>query len=134
LRLAHFPVRDEWQLRNRIISGYLMVRASPNGNRGGHFARRRLWARCIDGRPMDREELQAIALSYDQTSAPGAAPLLTKDPVPMLVPTLRYPVRRIPTWDLLTESAAHLADRLGMYSEARLASLLDGVAPGERVP
>ncbi|MFH1670328.1 MAG: class I SAM-dependent methyltransferase [Patescibacteria group bacterium] len=64
LLLAHFPVRTENQLRQKIISGWESHIINPTRKPGQAFQWQELYDRCKDSTPITRRELQDIALTY----------------------------------------------------------------------
>lgn len=66
LRLGHFPVRSEAQLRRKIIEGWQSVLANPDRIPGEEFHWEKLVRRCADPQPIDAHELMKIATHYAQ--------------------------------------------------------------------
>lgn len=64
LMLAHFPVRTEKQLRQKIINGWESRIKNPTNKPGQSFQWKQLYDRCKDPTPITHKELQDIALTY----------------------------------------------------------------------
>ncbi|MBU0766913.1 glycosyltransferase family 2 protein [Patescibacteria group bacterium] len=64
LSLAHFPVRSEKQLRNKILKGWESHLANPDRNPGEIYQWEELVGRCRDPKSINKEELRDIALNY----------------------------------------------------------------------
>lgn len=64
LHIAHFPVRNEAQIRKKIINGWESVLSNPDRIPGEEFHWEKLYLRCMDPRPVEPAELSEIALRY----------------------------------------------------------------------
>lgn len=86
LRLAHFPVRGEAQLRRKVLDGWRSQQLRPDHRPGQVFQWEALHARCLDPRPIAPEELRDIAARYasqtEETPALIDDALLTPVPSP----------------------------------------------------
>jgi hypothetical protein len=81
LALAHFPVRAERQLRRKVIAGWESHLQNPHRESGQIFQWEALYARCRDPRPIDGDELRAIALHYAVPAGTEADEAIVEDPV-----------------------------------------------------
>jgi hypothetical protein len=118
LRLAHFPVRSDAQLRAKIVSGWLTAAASPTLSPGEAWHWKVLFDRLRDPAPLTRSELREIASTY--SCATGCE--LIRDPLPTGNYALRMPAHPADPWTLLTGLAEQLASRLATHA-ARSASI-----------
>lgn len=64
LRIAHFPVRSEQQLRKKILGHWESVQKNPDFEEGTSFQWAQLVERCKDPAEITKEELCQIALRY----------------------------------------------------------------------
>ncbi|MBU2259630.1 glycosyltransferase family 2 protein [Patescibacteria group bacterium] len=64
LSLAHFPVRSEKQLRNKILKGWESHLANPDRKPGEIYQWKELVGRCRDPKSISKDELRDIALDY----------------------------------------------------------------------
>ncbi|MBU1911057.1 glycosyltransferase family 2 protein, partial [Patescibacteria group bacterium] len=64
LYLAHFPIRSEKQLRNKIIKGWKSHISDPDRQEGQIYQWEELVDRCGDPKKITREELEKIAKAY----------------------------------------------------------------------
>jgi Glycosyl transferase family 2 len=109
LKLAHYPVRSDAQLRAKIASGWLSAAASPTLAPGEAWHWKVLFDRLRDPAPLSADELTAIGSSY--STEDGGSPLV-HDPLPTGDYALRVPARPVAPWTLLADVAEQLAVRL----------------------
>ena len=103
LFLAHFPIRSEHQLRTKIIGGWLSHIANIKRKPGEIYQWEILFERAKDPRPIKQEELHAIALRY-ALFPESPSPELIKDPLSTATTRMKYPVRMLDPWTLLSKA------------------------------
>jgi hypothetical protein len=83
LWLAHFPVRSEHQIRQKICNGWESHTLNPERKEGQAFQWKTLYERCNSRAPITAVELQTMALHYAMPEGMvPTCPLETvKDPV-----------------------------------------------------
>ncbi len=90
LRLAHFPVRSERQLRAKILYGYASHLLRTDKRPGEMFHWKHLCDRCMIPAPIGTDELRRIAMHYPDPSDGTDRALVNRPVVPQKPFMLRY--------------------------------------------
>jgi Glycosyl transferase family 2 len=90
LRLAHFPVRSERQLRAKILHGYASHLLRKDIRPGEMFHWKQLVNRCMLPEPIGADELRRIAMHYPDPADGTDRALVSRPVVPQKTFMLRY--------------------------------------------
>lgn len=134
LFLGHFPVRSAEQIAGKVFGGWLSQVANPKRTKGAIFQWKTIFDELKSGKTVDAQMLMRLALEYGTQKQWQALPeeerggkglgnfvsvetgtnaenSITEDPIPAEF-ELRYPIRRLPSLQILADNAEYLAQEV----------------------